>query len=175
MATAGILQIYLLINSLKEEPMNNNQFGRDQRDYIRFRESDSSDDWTKKQNHSQTNGTFSQSSRKSFEHDLHHENHAGKGPRGYKRSDEKIKEEASELLMNDHDLDASDIEIELQDRCLILKGEVISRRDKRLAEDLVENISGIDDVQNQLRIKKPKVEGWIPGLDSLDDSGGQNG
>jgi hypothetical protein len=38
----------------------------------------------------------------------------------------------------------------------------------------VEDISGIEDVDNQLKIKK-KVQGWIPGIDDIGKSGGQDG
>lgn len=193
-----------------------NQFGRDQRDYIRFRESDSSDDWSKKGKpvgRLQGRNRFGEENirhdhfqddqfsddydptyedeygmRHPYEHggqqnrwsddlrsEASHENHSGKGPKGYVRSEQRIKEEASEILTHDYDLDASDIEIEIKDRCLILRGEVNSRHDKRLAEYLVEDISGIEDVDNQLRIKKNQVEGWIPGIHKNVETGGQDG
>lgn len=96
------------------------------------------------------------------------ETHFGKGPKGYKRSPERIQEEACELLARDWYLDATDIEVSVEDNCLVLKGEVHSRKDKRHAEALVENISGIDDVINQIKIKK-NVEGWIPGIGHVNE------
>ena len=98
------------------------------------------------------------------------ENHFGKGPRGYRRSEERIKDEVCEILARDFFLDASDVEVELEDHVLILKGEVGSRGDKRRAEDLVAYIPGIEDVQNQLRVKRAPAEGWIPGLGKIDDT-----
>lgn len=97
------------------------------------------------------------------------ESHFGKGPRGYKRSSERIKDEACEILARDFELDASDIEVDVKDEVITLSGEVSSRRDKRIAEILVENISGVHDVHNQLRIKRSDVEGWIPGIGSVED------
>ncbi len=97
------------------------------------------------------------------------ENYSGKGPKGYKRSIDKIKDEACEILARDFELDASNIEVEIKENFLFLKGFVFSRQDKKKAESLVEDISGIDDVQNQLQIKKNSVEGWIPGIGSIED------
>lgn len=97
------------------------------------------------------------------------ENHFGKGPKGYKRSPERIKDEACEILASDFQIDASDIEVEFNDGVLILKGDVASRNDKRRAESLVEDLAGVQDVHNLLRVKKPDVEGWIPGLGNIEN------
>lgn len=91
------------------------------------------------------------------------ENHIGKGPKGYQRSDKKILEEACENLTRSPELDATEIEVSVKDRIITLTGEVISRSDKRMAEELVEYISGTLDVQNKLKVKH-QVDGWIPGI-----------
>jgi osmotically-inducible protein OsmY len=80
--------------------------------------------------------------------------HKGKGPRGYTRSAERIKEDVCERLSDDPFVDASDIEIRMEDTEVILAGMVHSRQEKRRAEDLVDSISGVTNVQNQLRIAK---------------------
>jgi osmotically-inducible protein OsmY len=77
----------------------------------------------------------------------------GKGPKGFKRSDERIREEASEALFRDHHVDASNIEVTVENGELVLSGTVESRRMKRLAEDCVESISGVNDVRNELRVQ----------------------
>lgn len=97
------------------------------------------------------------------------ETHFGKGPKGYRRSPERIKDEACELLSRDFDLDASDIEVDFDDHVLILRGQVGTRHDKRRAESLVEDIPGVEDVQNLITVKKPGVEGWIPGLGNIEN------
>lgn len=76
----------------------------------------------------------------------------GRGPKGYRRSDERIREEVCETLAHDPDIDASEIEIDIVDSCIYLKGSVDSKRTKRLAELTIENISGIRDVFNMLKI-----------------------
>ena len=62
------------------------------------------------------------------------------------------------------ELDASGVEVEVADGCIYLKGEVSTRKDKRMAEDLVDKIAGVKDVWNQLKIGKT-YDGWHEELD----------
>jgi osmotically-inducible protein OsmY len=78
--------------------------------------------------------------------------HVGKGPRGWRRSDERILEDVCDLMMLDPDLDASDIEVLVSNGEVILEGSVESRWAKRLAEDIAFSVSGVRDVQNRLRV-----------------------
>jgi osmotically-inducible protein OsmY len=78
--------------------------------------------------------------------------HAGRGPKGYKRSDERIREDVSEHLTHDAWVDATEIEIEVKDGEVTLTGTVQSREEKRRAEDAVERVSGVRDVHNQIRV-----------------------
>ncbi len=78
----------------------------------------------------------------------------GKGPKGYKRSNEKIEDEVCQELMRSPQIDASDIEVSVKDGVVTLKGSVESKSVKRLAEDLCEEVLGVEDVQNTLRIVK---------------------
>ncbi len=78
--------------------------------------------------------------------------HFGKGPKGWRRSDERIREEACEMLYRDSEVDASDIEIKVKEGTLTLSGSVDSRDTKRAAERCVENLSGVEDVHNELRV-----------------------
>jgi hypothetical protein len=75
----------------------------------------------------------------------------GRGPRNVMRADDRIREDVCEALMDDEDLDASEIEVIVADGEVTLVGTVASRLDKRLAEDLSANVSGVRDVNNQLR------------------------
>jgi hypothetical protein len=79
---------------------------------------------------------------------------AGRGPQGYKRSDERIIEDISERLTQDHDVDASRICVECRDGDVMLTGTVTDRDAKRRAEDIAEWCSGVKDVQNRLRIQR---------------------
>ena len=77
--------------------------------------------------------------------------HAGRGPKGYQRSDERIHEELSDEFTRNPEIDATDIEISVQAGEVTLKGTVESRQQKRMAEDLAETIFGVKQVHNQLR------------------------
>lgn len=79
--------------------------------------------------------------------------HFGKGPKGFKRSDDRIREEVSEALFHDHAVDASEIEVNVNDGEVTLSGTVSDRRMKRLAEDCVDNIIGVKDVRNEIRVQ----------------------
>lgn len=79
--------------------------------------------------------------------------HRGKGPRNYQRSEERIREDVCDRLSDDSDLDASDIEVEVSGREVTLIGHVGSRWAKRCAEDCAESVSGIEHVQNNLRVR----------------------
>lgn len=79
---------------------------------------------------------------------------AGKGPKGYTRSDDRLKDEISDRFMHDHDLDASEIEIEVRDGECTLTGTVDSRQSRFRAEQLADSIMGVRDVTNNLRVHR---------------------
>jgi len=78
--------------------------------------------------------------------------HRGKGPQNWQRSDERIRESVNEALADHDHIDATHIQVTVKDGEVTLSGFVGDRRTKRLAEDCVEQISGVKEVQNQLRI-----------------------
>jgi hypothetical protein len=78
--------------------------------------------------------------------------HIGKGPRGYQRSDERIFEEVCDRLTDDPRVDATDVEVRVENGEVTLAGTVRSRQEKHRAEDLVERLSGVRDVHNHLRV-----------------------
>lgn len=80
---------------------------------------------------------------------------AGQGPKTYRRSEERIREDVCDRLCEHGQIDASDVEVEVQEDEVILKGWVNSREEKRLAEDAAASVSGVRDVQNQLRVGPP--------------------
>lgn len=78
--------------------------------------------------------------------------HRGKGPSGYQRSDERIRELVCDSLTDDDQLDASRIEVGVTGGEVTLSGRVDDRRAKRAAEDCAYSVSGVRDVQNRLRV-----------------------
>ena len=79
--------------------------------------------------------------------------HAGRGPQGYERSDDRILEDVCERLTRHGEVDASEIRVRCEGREVILEGTVDDRRTKRLAEDIADSVTGVRDVQNRLRLR----------------------
>lgn len=79
-------------------------------------------------------------------------NYEGLGPKGWKRTDQRIKEDVCLALERSFEVDASGLEVEVHDGCVSLKGEIKSVGMRRVAEDLVESVPGVVDVFSQLRI-----------------------
>lgn len=83
--------------------------------------------------------------------------HYGKGPRNYKRSDDRIREDICDRLTHHHDIDATDIEVSVSNGEVTLSGLVDDRNAKWLAEDLVERVPGVNEVRNQIRTARSKI------------------
>lgn len=91
-------------------------------------------------------------SRSRFADSSFSEDYVGKGPKGYRRSDERIYEDACEALFRNPNVDASYIEVEVNDGIITLSGTVIDRDAKKEAEHCLEYIVGVIDIQNELSI-----------------------
>jgi osmotically-inducible protein OsmY len=78
---------------------------------------------------------------------------AGRGPRNYRRSDARIEEDVNEALMRNDEIDASDVEVRVENAVVTLNGEVEDRHAKRLAEDIAERVPGVRDVHNALKAR----------------------
>ena len=87
------------------------------------------------------------------------QSHRGRGPKGYQRSDDRICEDVCDRLSDDHDVDASDIEVSVSNCEVTLSGEVESKRAKRHAEDCADSVSAVGHVQNNLRVKQAESNG----------------
>lgn len=77
----------------------------------------------------------------------------GLGPRGYRRADDRIRDEVCERLTDDWSVDASDITVQVADGEVTLTGVVDSRLQKRKAAECAEQVNGVQDVMNQLRLR----------------------
>lgn len=84
---------------------------------------------------------------------------SGRGPRGYLRPDARIVEDINEALTYSPHIDASDIEVRVDSGDVVVTGVVDDRFIKRLVEDLIEDVSGVRDVQNNLRVEKRELQG----------------
>ena len=86
------------------------------------------------------------------QHSQQHGMHRGRGPKSYSRSDDRIRDDVNDRLTDDPFLDASEVEVSVENGEITLSGFVSSRQDKRRAEDLADNVSGVKHVQNNLRV-----------------------
>ena len=79
-------------------------------------------------------------------------NYRGRGPKNYNRSDDRIKEDVNDRLSDDPFIDATEIDVTVQNAEVTLVGMVNDRSEKRRAEDLAESVSGVKNVENRLRV-----------------------
>lgn len=79
--------------------------------------------------------------------------YTGVGPRSYRRSDERIFEDVCERLTQHGQIDASDVEVQVEDGEVTLTGEVGSRWEKRAIEDTIDSITGVKDIHNRLKLR----------------------
>jgi BON domain len=77
----------------------------------------------------------------------------GRGPKGYIRSDERIREDVSDRLEQHGEIDASEIEVQVANGEVTLEGTVEDRRTKRMAEDIIETCPGVKEVHNRIRVQ----------------------
>lgn len=76
----------------------------------------------------------------------------GYGPKGYKRSDDRIYEEVCDTLMRHRDVDASNIGVKVEGGVVFLSGKVATRRMKKISEIIIEDLPGVQDVRNELTV-----------------------
>ncbi len=76
----------------------------------------------------------------------------GVGPKQYRRTDERIFEDVCTRLADHPALDASEMEVHVNQGEVTLTGAVDSRRSRRLAEDIADSVRGVRDIHNQLRV-----------------------
>jgi osmotically-inducible protein OsmY len=99
----------------------------------------------------------------------------GKGPRGYTRSDERIREDICDRLSADDEVDASDITVTVAKTEVTLEGSVPDRHSKRRAEDIAESVTGVTEVHNRLRSNKGVMQEVGDKLMGRSTEGGHTG
>ncbi len=84
---------------------------------------------------------------------------ARRGPKGYTRSDERIQEEVCERLTHAPEyVDVSDVSVAVQNGAVTLEGTVINRHMKHRIEDIVDQCSGVQDIDNRIRVRRPEEQ-----------------
>ncbi|HZV38553.1 MAG TPA: BON domain-containing protein [Pseudoxanthomonas sp.] len=98
----------------------------------------------------------------------------GRGPKNYRRSDERITEDLNERLTEDSLLDASEINVSVSDGVATLQGTVENRWMKHRAEDIADACSGVKDVRNEIRVSG-NLQGRSETTGSMAGSGAKSG
>lgn len=74
------------------------------------------------------------------------------GPKGYQRSDERLREDISERLMQSYDIDSSEVTVTVVSGKVTLDGTVPDRYMKHYIEDVVDACPGVQDIDNRIRV-----------------------
>lgn len=82
--------------------------------------------------------------------------HVGKGPHGYSRSDERIRDEIFDRLTRHGYVDATRVRVDVKNGEVILSGTVKDKMEKRMAEDTVEAVAGVKNIDNQIDVEQKK-------------------
>jgi osmotically-inducible protein OsmY len=75
------------------------------------------------------------------------------GPKGYRRSDERIREDICDELMTMRDIDSSDVEVSVNAGAVSLKGTVPDRSMKYRVEQVVDRCAGVVDITNLIKVR----------------------
>ena len=78
--------------------------------------------------------------------------HRGRGPRGFRRSDDGIHEDLCARMAAHPALDASEIDVRVTNGNVVLEGTVQSRSQRRLAGALAESVGGVREIRNDVRV-----------------------
>lgn len=90
--------------------------------------------------------------------------HRGRGPKGYRPSDERLEEIICERLTDDPFVDASDVTVEVENAEVTLAGTVQVRQQKYAIEDIVADVSGVIEIHNRLIVGSEEMDRRTSGL-----------
>ncbi len=78
------------------------------------------------------------------------------GPKGYVRSDERIREDLCDRIAAADHIDSSNVTVEVIGGKVVLDGTVPHRRMKHAIEDIADACPGIQDIDNRIRVQAIK-------------------
>jgi osmotically-inducible protein OsmY len=79
---------------------------------------------------------------------------AHRWPKSYQRSDERIREDIYERLLQDSYIDCSDVTVVVQQGNVTLEGTVPERSMRHAIEDLADDCPGVKEIENKLRVSQ---------------------
>jgi osmotically-inducible protein OsmY len=84
-------------------------------------------------------------------------NAIGANSYSYNPTDEELSEELCELLFNEPNIDASHIDLEVQDGLVNIKGSAPNLKMKQLAEKVIQSFPGVNQVINSIVINSTRT------------------
>lgn len=84
--------------------------------------------------------------------------YSGRGPKSYIENDERIFMSVCDALSRNPDIDASEIEVAVNSGVVTLSGMVETRRVRMLAEELVQDLLGVKDVLNHIKVQEKDID-----------------
>ncbi|APD11285.1 hypothetical protein UC34_25315 [Pandoraea vervacti] len=81
------------------------------------------------------------------------------GPKGYSRTDERIREDVCERLCMAHELEVKDVSVQVRDGRVELQGSVPQRWMKHAIEDVADQCFGVQDVENRIHTQSQYAQG----------------
>lgn len=87
--------------------------------------------------------------------------HSGRAPKSYKRTDDRIQEDIYERLTS-CDIDCTDITCNVKDGEVSLSGTVQDRRNKFDIEHIADGVTGVRDINNQIRVDSNRAQWQQP-------------
>jgi hypothetical protein len=95
------------------------------------------------------------------------------GPKGYRRTDERVREDVCERLAMNPYVDVGDVSVEVANGVVTLDGTVRERREKYVIEDIADAVFGVTEVDNRLRVQRQPGAAWAAGSEvGGDDAAG---
>lgn len=94
-----------------------------------------------------------------------------RGPKGYQRSDERLREDISERLMQAGNIDSSEVSVSVSSGAVTLEGTVPDRYMKHSIEDLVDACPGVQDIDNRIRVNREWYRGSGPAGTTVGSAG----
>jgi hypothetical protein len=117
--------------------------------------------------HEATGGMSAWSGRDRYEDRQRRGGFAGRGPKNYRRADDRICEDVNDRLTRNPDVDAGDVDVTVKEGEVTLAGIVHDRDARRQAEDCAWEVWGVREVHNNLKVQSQENRGV---LDKIGDA-----
>lgn len=82
-----------------------------------------------------------------------------RGPQGYRRSDERIREVLTDLITDDRMIDSRDLSIRVADGEVMIHGYVPDRTTEQRIYRIIEAVPGVKKVRNELKLNPHANDG----------------